>query len=327
MPQDLARQANDLSTAIQRDNLLSAAEIAAKLDDAVQAQKRAWLVRDSSDRAQEVLSWLPEDIESFWVNQSPFVLDKEKLTGSVAERAIQSYSLDRLIAQNDGKYYDALNGRTVRMVMAAARGIPPRSSSIPAPIGARDVVYFYFLVDPSNPQLHEDETIEGRPVWNLVAHEDKNWLALARPDLLILSNQKDLLAGVLKQMKTPSSRGANLSEWNQVDRSASFFGFRRYTAGSKPRPRERGCNAARLPAPDCLATAASLKFDATTHQLEIRYLSGGPLDPNDPTGTLRGEFKIDQPESGVWRLISDFDKRGAFPFHFGMIMLGFGEYQ
>ncbi len=344
--QDLARQASELSSALQRDNLVSAAEIVAKLDEAVQVQRLAAMVRDSSDRAQEVLSWLPPDMESFWVNQRPFVFDEQKLKGSSAELAISSFSLDRLAAQNGGKFIDSLKGLTVRMAMAAARKIHPKDSSvgIPAPMTSGDALYFYFLTEEWKPAEHEDETLEGRPVWQGIASitgayaprpgvqppkiEDKNWIALARPNLLILSNQKELLATVLKEMRNPSARGASFSEWNRVDRSASFWGIRRYTAASKPMPRTRGCDAAELPYPDCLATGVTLQFDSATHQLEVHYLSDGQLPQSGYYGdSLRREFQVTQPQPGDWRLVSDLEKRGAYPFQFAMIMLGFGDYR
>jgi hypothetical protein len=66
----LARLTQDLHSTIQNDSLVSAADIAVKLDDAVQAQRRAWLVRDAGERVDEALSWLPVDIDSFWVNHA-----------------------------------------------------------------------------------------------------------------------------------------------------------------------------------------------------------------------------------------------------------------
>lgn len=326
-PQDIYRQAGELSTALQRESLVSAADIAAKLDDAVQAQRLTWLVRDAKVRARDVISWLPSDIESFWVNKTPFVLDAEKLTGSIAERAIVSYSSDRLTAQNEGRFVDLLKGHTVRLVMAAARGIPVPASSIPGPMTAHDAIYFYFLADAWNPEPHEDETIEGRPAWQLAGREDKNWIALARPDLLILSNQRDLLAGVLREMKNPNATGTSFYGWD-VNPSANFSGYRRYSGASKPKPRGRECEAARLPGPDWCAAGATLQFNADTHQLQIDYLSRGQLDlKNNPSDTLTREFTIDHADPSRWRLISDLGKRGAFPLDFGMIMLGFGRYE
>lgn len=344
-PVDLARETAELTAALQSGDLVRAADIAAKLDDAIQARKLASMVSDSSDRARDALSWLPADIEAFWVNQVPFVNDEKNLKGSIAELAIRSYSFDRLAAQNGGHYFDLLRGQTVRLAMGAARGTPPESnsSSIPGSFVSRDVIYFYFLTGAWTPPK-EDEMIQGRPAWQGKAaiigpytprpgvepptREDTNWIALARPDLLIVSNQKDLLSDVLKKIVNPaaSPTPVNFPEWSLVNRSASLWGFRHYTDASKPRPGQRGCSEADLPTPDCRARGLTLQFNAATHLLEIHYLSNGPLKKAADYDSVR-EFQIEQPAPGDWRLVSDLQKRGAFPLHFGMVMLGFGVYR
>ena len=67
----------DVRTAIQDDSLATAAELAGKLDVAVQERYSAWLIRDADERIQEALAWLPGDTESVWVNREPFTIRPE----------------------------------------------------------------------------------------------------------------------------------------------------------------------------------------------------------------------------------------------------------
>jgi len=96
-PPGLVRMTHELRAAIQSDSLTSAAEIATKLDNAVQAHYRAWLVRDSRERVDEVLTWVAADTESLWVNLEPFVIDREQSLALLYGRPTQGYALDRLM--------------------------------------------------------------------------------------------------------------------------------------------------------------------------------------------------------------------------------------
>ena len=209
----LLRQAEELQSAIRNDSLSRATEIATELDASLQAQHRAWLIRDASDRVEEALSWLPTDVEGFWVNQEPYVLNAGDSAQLLSGRPTQLYSLDRLIAMNEGQIYRSLSNRTIRLAIAAVRGMPRLDIvSVPSATSTQDIVCFYFFtapIDLSSP----DESIQGRPVWQASARidaggpfrpgapreqrDDPNWLALARPDMLILANRKDLLTEVL----------------------------------------------------------------------------------------------------------------------------------
>ena len=338
---NLTRLTGELNAALQNDSLAAAVEIAAKLDDAVQIQRQAWLVRDSDDRVEEVLSWLPGDIESFWVNRSPFVIDGQ--ARDFGEQTTTLYSADRLKSLSEGRFYRFLDHRTMRLAIAATRGILPPQSTIMTPpvMTSRDVVYFCFFTSRVEPP--PDESIQGLPVWQTTAkiigdyvpkpgtrpsaHEDTNWLALAKPNLLIVSNQKDLLSRVLGGIShgsTTRALPANLPEWKQVDRSASFWGLRHYSAESK----SKECDTAVLPYPDCRATGVTLQLDAARPRLEVRYLSeSAPKQLPGPADTLRRDFQVDQLQPGIWSLVADIRARGQFPVHLGIQMLGFGMYR
>ena len=318
----------DLRVAIGRNDLNLAADLTKKLDDAVQTRYRAWLIRDASERVEEALSWLPVDTESLWINQDPFIIKADDSRELLQNRPTDLYSMDRLRALNDGKLFRALNDRVIRFVIGATRGmgIHPQEQGVPEPIAERqDVIYFYYFSEPIN-LSGADESIQGQPVWRGIVkinretpfrlpapersqEEDENWIAVARPDLLILTNNKNLLKEVLDRVVLGSkSRAlpATLPEWRHVDRGASFWGLRHYTDRSRPERGQRGFGSADLPQPDGSAIGATVRFDAPKQRLEIRYLSPAPLAQDRQTSH---EFTLDQPETGVWRLISDIRER------------------
>jgi hypothetical protein len=114
-----------------------------------------------------------------------------------------------------------------------------------------------------------------------------------------------------------------------VDRRASFWGLRHYADGSKAKTGEPGFDAADLPHySDGKAVGVTVRFDSVSQRLEIIYLSSAELlrrrGAADP---LAREFKVDQPEAGIWRMVSDVRARGPFPVHFALVMLGFGMYR
>ena len=343
----LVRLTGELRSAIQNDSLIAAADIASKLDIAIQSQQRVWLIRDARERVDEVLSWVPNDSESIWVNQEPFTIRIEESVALLYGRPAQVYSLDRLMALNEGRFYRALDQRTVRLLVAVTRGIQGAKDgtmSVPAVMPAQDTAYFYFFSQPIELPPYDDQ-IEGRPVWRATAkvfagepfqrgverkqRDDLNWIALARPELLILSTRRELLSEILSRISNGSQRRAlptTLPEWAFIDRNSPFWGLRHYTSRSKPKPGQRGCMAAEIPEPDCDATGVTVRLDPANKRLEIRYLSERTLAQARPGSTL-DQFEVDRLNAGVWRLMSDTEKRGPFPVHVAFSMLGFGMYQ
>jgi hypothetical protein len=337
----------ELRSVIERDELGAAADLAAKLDAVVQAKQSAWLIRDAHERVDQVLTWLPAETESIWANQEPFTLQADESLDLMTSRPTLLQSLDRLCALDDGKYYRALSGRTIRLVIAGGRNMGGQGEviGIPGPIAAQDVAYFYFFSEPVELPGH-DELMEGHPVWRGVAkidagaplqprqkrpqREDENWMSLTRPDLLVLTNKRELLSEVLSRILHGSKIRAlppTLPEWNQVDRNAPFLGLRHYADQSKPKPGERGFKNAYLPYPDAAAVGTVVQIDTERQRLEILYLSQVRPAQRGTSDSLRREFQIDQPQAGVWRLVSDIGQRGPWPVHLALMMLGFGMYR
>jgi hypothetical protein len=342
---DPVKLLRDVRSAIQEDSLTTAAALAGKLDAAVQERYSASLIRDAAERIEEALAWLPGNTESVWVNQEPFTVRPELGVDMLWDRPNISYSVDRLAALNGGEFYKALGNHTIRLVVAGARDIRKAPvASVPATLpAAEDLAYVFFLAEPidfSSP----GESIQGHPVWHAIARvdagdvprpgekraqrDDENWLALARPDVMILTNRRPLLAEMLQRSKSGAKTRAmpsNLPEWTHVDPSASFWGLRHYAETSKTNARET----ADLPHyPEAKAVGATVRFDSVSQHLEIDYLSSTErLWPGGATDPLANQFRVDQPNPGIWRMVSDVRARGPFPVHFALSMLGFGRYR
>jgi hypothetical protein len=305
---DISHLIADTGVALDKNDLISAADLAARLDRAVQEKYEFWLVRDATQRIEETLTWLPENTEAFWVSKTPFVADLER-PDVLQGQPWQIYATDRLRAIEGGAVWKRLQGKTIRIVACGARDIRPTSYSIPASAPQADSVYFYFLAEPTDLSAFPipDLKVSGKPVWSAPGlHEDNHWYALARPDLLVLATGRGALTSVLERM-TSGSRGralpATVSEWKLVNWSAGFWGLRHSLSG------------------------AAVSYDNANERLEIRQFTD--LTPEDAARdrSIGNQFQFDRPEPGVLRSKSDIKARGDFPFHYGMTLLGMGEYR
>lgn len=298
----------EVRSSIARDDLGTAINRAEQLDDEIQKQYKAWLLRDVAQRIDEVLTWLPPDTESFWVCQSPAEIDTSESSSQLIADPLRGFAVNGLRAVAAEKYYRALNHRTIRFVAAAARGIRGGRQGTPGPVAADDVVYFYFF----------DSPIE------LPAIDGDAWIALVRPDVLVVANNEAQLKQTIQRISDGNRIRAlptNLPEWRHVDKRASLWGLRHYSQQSRPEPGQPGYEQAKFPKPDGLAVGLTVGFDAIEQRLVVEYMS-----PNNyalPI-TLEHEFKLDSPQNGVWRLISNIRERRHFPVHMAMSMLGFG---
>jgi hypothetical protein len=343
--------AGQLSDAIRRNDLVDATEIATRLDDGVQRRFRAWMNRDASMRVEQVLTWLPADIETIWALQEPIDISAKESSQIRFGKSAQVYALDRLMALNNGEFYQRLKSNTIRLTVAAGRKIRTRGmGGVPAPMPDADVTYFYFLADPleSSKLGRPDESLINHPAWRGSAkifadepfrpgpheptmREDESWLALAHPDLIILSSRRESLIDVLKRIdggESPARPSAqSMPEWNQVDRQAAFWGIRHYSdtgAGkdnSNPRTDTESDS-------DRQASGISVTYDPERGNLEIRYLSSRSTRPNlIARMSIDREFMIERLQFGGWQLKASTRERGPFPFHFAMYLLGFGGYR
>jgi hypothetical protein len=350
---DLDAVIRNLRSAIDKDDLTAAAELAAKLDDAVKQQFDAWLIRDASQRVDEVLTWLPEDTEALIVYEDPFVINASDSISDFDGQPGRRYTSDRLMALNGGKLYSSLAGVTVRLVAAGIKTIRDRSvgsdvTATPTPMQGAETAYFYFLAEPCDPSVlgAPDQTIGGHSAWLGTAtvdagapigtrerptREDRTWLTFASPSLLVMSNSLEMVGLLLQRVTHGSQRQAlpgNLAEWAEVDRGADFWGLRHYSDPGDHRdmsnPRSN-LNPARQRDP--LAIGVTVRLYAASRDLEIRYLSDAVQLPRFIDGPPTPQFKAKQVRTGLWDVTSNIHDRGDYPFHVAARLLGFGEYR
>ncbi len=352
-PSDIDSLIHNVRSAIDRDDFATASDISAKLNDAVEQRLDTWLIRDVNQRVDEVLTWLPEDTETLLVYQKPFVINAKDSLAELYAQPARLYTTDRLMALNGGKLYATLAGVTVRFVAAGASNIRDRfagfdGTATPTPMPNAQAAYFYFLADDLDATVlgTPAQTIGDNPVWVGTAsfdagasipgrerpvREDATWLALARPNLLVVTSSSELLGQILQRIARPSRTRAlssELPEWVDVDRTANFWALRHY---SEPGDRHDLSNPTSKLNPqrqrDSTAIGVTVKFDAGSNAIEIRYLSDAPQLPRFIDGPPTPQFKTEQIRAGLWRVTSNIHERGAYPFHVAARLLGFGEYR
>ena len=276
---------NDVETSILSRDLVGAYDASARLDDTVQAMFRVFQMRDGEVVANQLLTWLPRAAEAFVFDQRAFVIGEKTAR---AEGALLSGRLARL---NGGAVVSALRGSTVRLAAAGSWAAPS------------SVAYFYFFDANLNARLfgNPELLILGRPFWRDDSGAEV-WFTLARPDLLIVANSRDLAAAILGRVLNGSSTRAlpaALPEWSEVDRQAPLWGVAHVGSSADSR-------------------GITLSLDAA-QKLEIRCLcSSRPAAPE-------ADFQSAQPRRGLWVLRSDIGSRGEAPLSFALGLLGLGD--
>ena len=205
-----------------------------------------------------------------------------------------------------------------------------------------DAAWFYFFTEPIRPDSLgvPEQSIHDRPVWRGTANistgqralrEDETWLTLARPDLLVMASTHELLVKIVNRIENGSNDRAlpvTLPEWAHVNRESPFWGLRHYsdpgTGNDVTNPRMKNGT---LPVPDPAAVGMAVQFDPESHQVEIKYMTGGVSLAQIIDGPPTPQFHAEQPQAGVWRLTSDSKQRGPNLFRKAIGLLGFGGYR
>jgi len=321
----LSRTAQDVLIAIETNDFDSAADLASRLDDGVQQQFRASLGRDSHERINEILGLLPPETETLLALREPFPVVAGELAPRTPGHLIQVCLTERLAAIGNGRFFAALNGQTVRLAAAGLSNLRPRAGSSPSTTPAvmpdADGAWFYLLSSqPNSAPLNPDafgqpsESIENRPVSRAFARApraEESWVALVRPDLLVLATSRNVLAGVLARAAKPSTSRAfpaNLPEWAQTDTNASAFGLRHYPAASP-------------------IGGLTLVWDAASKRVEVRGLIHSESVPSSLTRASENALTIGPVREGIVKLSAEGDARGDYPVAVALTLLGFGSYR
>ena len=316
-PAALSRSAQDVLIAVETNDFASAADLAAKLDDGVQHQLRAAAANGSQERLSEVLSLLPPDTETLLVLREPFTLNSNELAPPTPGHLPQVSLTERLASVANGRFFAALNGQTVRFAAAGLSNLRARSTSIPAVMPDADGAWFYFLSASVNSDAfgQPGELIGNRPVWRATSRgprADEGWLALVRPDILVLATDRNIVAGILARTSKPSALRAlpaELTEWSQIDTNASAFGLRHY------------------PAPQDRASGLTFAWNSTLRRVEIRYLTRAGAVPASIARAIEKDFVTETSNDGVLKFTAQTGSRGDYPIAVALSLLGFGSYR
>jgi hypothetical protein len=211
---------------------------------------------DQTVKQKDLIGWLPADTESVVAARGPFLIPAESDATSekdqqewFTKQATQAEIRTRFEELPLELYYEldltaALRGYTVSYAMQGSRHFrePSHGSEVMEFEGCSIVIFEKNLdgLDsiigrmPSRKGASK-ETIGGTRV--LVMHEkseDAEWtyiLALPRPNVLLVANNRQYLQEVLERMtqeKAPRALPDQLPEWRFLDANVRFWGLRHY---------------------------------------------------------------------------------------------------
>ncbi len=238
---DLSLLTLKLREAIANGDWKTAAELSEKIKDATHKQRDLAFSRSNQTQVDAILTWLPADTETVIVAEHPWIRKESKGDGSFDARVFTMMELEEAESLRD-----ALNGRTLRFSLLAARNFanhPPREGTNFLPLGmiAYEGCGLYAFAEPvgdlqirSSPQ----EQIGGLSAWTIVIESKEGAppttlrLAMLDRDTLIACNSRSFLEQVLAGRK--SSRDVSpafppgLPMWKYVDRAAPLWAMRRF---------------------------------------------------------------------------------------------------
>jgi len=351
-PNEILREFED---ALKAGDLVKGIDLATRLDEEVQLSSKASLVSDATQRIDETLAWLPPDIESLFVLQDPVVVDSRNLQVNFSALPARFYALDRLVALDEGRFLQQLDGRTIQLTIAAMKNARTRGegAQVPALMPDGDAAYFYYYFSSpieAGVLRTSDQKADAHPIWECTAQidagdrwtpgmssrpmrEDHTWLALPRPDLLVAASTRSallaLLAGIESKEPPEPHRAlpATLPEWRLADHRAPFWGFRHFSQLGDRRDLTNPQCLADGSSPDPLLRGLAVRFDVDTGTVETQFVHAGALPPSALAHGNGIDYKAEKDVDGTRRLRSNIRERGPFPFHLALSLLGFGGYR
>jgi len=242
---DLLKLTDQLEAAIIAGDWNKSAALSNALKEEVLNARNRSLAANGDDLANSMLSWLPVDTETIVVAQESFTLtelDRTEIPKALA--MAQGYVLGLLAAAENEKLEKALLGRTIRLAVLGAREFgnhpPDERNFLPLGLIAYQGCATYAFAEPipeSSLSRPPDELVMGLPLWvskgtqNDRPQSDTYAVAVPKPDLLIVCNNRDFLTEMVSRMASPQTTRAlpaDLPEWKLVDRHAPVWAVRHY---------------------------------------------------------------------------------------------------
>jgi hypothetical protein len=310
---------DQLEAAIIAGNWNTAVALSSSLKEAVRNARNRSMAANANELADSILNWLPIDTETIVVAQEPFTLIEDHRNDNPKALAMaQGYVLGLLAAAENEKLEKSLLGRTIRLAALAARGFgnhpPDERGALSLGLIAYQGCATYAFAEPipeSSFSRHPDELLMGHPLWvskgtqNDEPETDTYLVAIPKPDLLIVCNNRDFLTAMISRMASPQNARAlpaSLSEWKQVDRHAPLWAVRHYWTDQAKVDPTNARNMLNLES-DPEATGVIVEFGLASDQIVARMISkSNPWKELAGNDEFHGAAQSRELAKGVWEL-------------------------
>lgn len=283
-----------------------------------------------------VLDWLPLDTETLVVaNYQQTIQQALGGTNSNDPAAdfqwqhfaqIPNFLFTANTLLNKKMIYAATAARRFRLPPVTAQGLFPLGS------GLSDSCTFIQYDQPVNDVVtlalaaYPRESVAGQAAWivTYLPHQQiagipnyRAWIVMLKPDLFVISPDRDFLEAVLQRFRKPKmdkrALPADASYWKWVDKNASFWGVRSYDSDSIDDPTSPFI-AKSWSWDDDKSTAFTFQYDLASRLLKMTRLSGAtvvPISGDLESGAAKAGLALDRPQDGVLTMIATVNAANA----------------
>lgn len=302
----LIQLTREVDEAVRNDDLVKAADLTRELNAQIRERYHAWLNRNTGQRVNEILSWLPRDTESLLVIQKPSIIRASDPVLKLAQVPHMLSMFGRLMAVDDRKVFRQLDGSTVTLVVNAALNVKTKGTLVES-----DEISAYVLSEPVDVRQLGPfaETLNNRPIWRSPRRLDLGisglsragqpadpkevWYTLAQPDMLVISWKRETMLDFLARVESGGHTDAgralpdSLPEWTKVNRTRSMWGLRHFQQHDRDS-----------------TTGIAVNVDPERNELEIfRRSKQPPRELTIPRPT--DSFTVTPDVPGWWRFKSE----------------------
>lgn len=284
----------------------------------------ALLAQDAATPVDPVLDWLPLDTETLVVANYQQTI-QQALGGAAANDPAADFQYQHF-AQLPSFMFTATTLLNKKMIFAATAArrfrLPPVTAQGAIPLGTslRDSCTFIQYEAPVNDVVlaalaaYPRESVAQQLAWivQYLPHQQlpgipnyKAWIVMLRPDLLLVSPDRDFLETVLQRYRKPKSERrafpTDSPAWKWIDKTASFWGLRVYDPDSIDDPTSPFITKS-WSWDDDKATAFTFQYDSSARALKMTRLSGAaqpPISGDLETGASKAGLMLDRPMDGV----------------------------
>ena len=282
------------------------------------------LAQDGATPVDPVLDWLPLDTETLVVANYQQTI-QQVLGGSAGNDPAADFQYQHF-AQLPSFMFTATTLLNKKMIYAATAArrfrLPPVTAQGAIPLGTSlyDSCTFIQYEAPVNDVVqaalaaYPRESVAQQLAWivQYLPHQQlagipnyKAWIVMLKPDLLLVSPDRDFLETVLQRYRKPKSDKrafpADAPAWKWIDRTASHWGIRVYDTDSIDDPTSPFITKS-WSWDDSKATAFTFQYDGGSRALKMTRLSGEaqvPISGDLESTAAKAGLVLDRPMDGV----------------------------